>query len=274
MIKFSVLMSIYYKEKVHHIEECMNSLLNQTYPPSEIVIIKDGELTKELNEKLNFYKKQYPSLIKIYGYKENRGLWYALRYGVNRCIYDLIARMDIDDIARLDRFEKQIEVAKKYNLENFLIGSNVYEFNEDELVSKRIMPEKNEEIIKYSKKRNPFCHPSILTTKKAILNANNYDNYLYCEDYDLFIKMIKNEVETYNIQEELVYMRVNDEFYYRRGGLSYLKHILRFKNSMYKRKYINLFEYLITIIPSIIVCLLPNKLRALLYKKTLRSEAK
>ena len=103
---FSVLMSLYKKEKPEFLRESLESILNQTYVPTEIVIVKDGPLTIELEQVLKEYSTN--DKIKVYGYDENKGLGFALNFGVNKCRYDIIARMDTDDIASPDRFEKEI----------------------------------------------------------------------------------------------------------------------------------------------------------------------
>ena len=48
MEKFSVLMSVYIKEKAEYLRVCLDSILENTVVPNEIVIVKDGPLTEEL----------------------------------------------------------------------------------------------------------------------------------------------------------------------------------------------------------------------------------
>ena len=103
-------MSIYIKEKTEYVEECFQSLLHQTVLADEWVIVEDGQLTKEMYDLLTHYEKAYPNLIKRVPLKENQGLGLALRAGIVACSNELVARMDTDDIARKDRFEKQLSV--------------------------------------------------------------------------------------------------------------------------------------------------------------------
>jgi glycosyltransferase involved in cell wall biosynthesis len=100
-------MSIYYKETASNLNQCLESLAGQTVPATEIIIVKDGNLTNELEQILTSWKNKLP--LKIIGYEENRGLAYALNYGLGYCSYDLVARMDTDDIALPERFEKQVK---------------------------------------------------------------------------------------------------------------------------------------------------------------------
>jgi glycosyltransferase involved in cell wall biosynthesis len=100
-------MSIYYKETASNLNQCLESLESQTLPATEIIMVKDGTLTNELEQTLELWKNRLP--LRIIGYEENRGLAYALNYGLGYCSYDLVARMDTDDIALPDRFEKQVK---------------------------------------------------------------------------------------------------------------------------------------------------------------------
>ena len=110
--------------------------------------------------------------------------------------------------------------------------------------------------------------------KSEVINAGNYrENYL-CEDYDMWLRMLRNDCKCYNIQESLVYMRVGEDFYKRRGGWKYMKTILKFKNELLKTGYFTLFDYLKSTVPHIIVCLIPNSLRDWIYRNLLRKKNK
>ena len=110
-MKFSVLMSIYYKEKPAYFELSLESVLDQTLLPDEVVIIEDGPLTEKLYEIINNYKIKHPDIIKTHKISKNMGLGNALREGIKKCKHDIIMRMDTDDICENDRFEKQIKGA-------------------------------------------------------------------------------------------------------------------------------------------------------------------
>ena len=266
---FSVLMSVYYKESPEHLKESIESLLDQTVLPAEIVIVKDGKLTLELDNVLNEYVNN--PLFNIIGYEVNKGLGLALNYGVNKCKYSIIARMDSDDICSKERFKKQLDYLISHPKIK-LLGSNTVEFidNIGNIVSSRIMPENNAAIKEYSKTRNPFIHPSIMTYKDVILSSGNYRNYYLCEDYDMWIRILKNGFEAYNIQENLVYMRVSKDFYRRRGGIKYCKAIVKFKKELYKKGYMSYWKFIKTKYATIIVSLMPGCFREFIYRKLLR----
>lgn len=268
---YSALMSVYYKEDPKALKESIESILNQTKKSNEIVIVKDGPLTKELNKVINKYDKKYPKLFKIVELDKNVGLGLALKEGIKNCTNELIARFDSDDISLKTRCEKQLK-AFKQNKDLDLIGTNHIEFIDtiDNISSYKKLPITNEEIKKYARRRNPFSHSSVMYKKKKVLDAGNYRNYYYLEDYDLWVRMIQKGCTTQNIDEYLSYVRVSKDLYKRRGGIKYLKSILKFKNELYKNGFYSLKDYIISVGSHTIVCLMPGSIRQLTYKKLLR----
>ena len=127
MEKFSVLMSLYIKEKPEHFSACIESILSQTVLPDEIVIVLDGPISDELKVVLDSYVEKHPKLFNIIPLQENKGLGLALQEGMLHCKNELIARMDTDDICRKDRFELQLkEFENDLNLD--VCGSHILEF--------------------------------------------------------------------------------------------------------------------------------------------------
>lgn len=271
MNQYSVLMSVYYKEKANWLKYSIESMMNQTIMPSEFVIVEDGKLTNELEKVILSFETQYPSVFKIIRLKENIGLGRALAIGIEQCEYAYVARMDSDDYSYPRRIEEQFKVMDK-NQELGMVGTNVKEFINDinNVISYVCLPEKQEEILKFSKRRCPFRHPSLLYKKAEVLKAGNYQDFYLCEDYDLYVRMLKNGCQCYNIQTPLVCMRIGEDFYKRRGGIRYLKTMIKFKNKQLKDGYFSFGDYIKSLVPHIIVCLIPNRMREYVYKKLLR----
>ena len=269
-MKFSVLMSVYYKEDPKYLKEAIESILNQTVMPSEIVIIKDGKLGDNLNNILDQFDKNYKSLFKFIEFEENQGLGIALRRGVEECSYEIIARMDTDDIAAKNRFERELAIMQEKNLD--MVGSNIVEFegNIENIISKRNVPDTDENIKSYAKKRNPFNHMTVMYKKSAVLKAGNYKNFLWFEDYNLWIRMIMNGAKMYNIQENLVYARTGASMFERRGGVKYIKREYKMQKEMLKIKFISYKEFIFNILTRSAVRIMPNRLRGFVYMKMLR----
>lgn len=275
MENYSVLMSVYYKEQPDWLNEAIKTMLEQTLPPNEFVIVKDGKLTKELDEIIDGYVEKYPDLFNIVALENNSGLGIALCEGIKRCKNEIVARMDSDDIALPERCEREMHCLTD-DPELQLVGSSVMEFcgSIDNVLSYRKLPETNEEINKFARKRCPFAHPSVMYRKQVVLNAGNYRHYPYFEDYDLWVRMLTNGCKCKNIGDCLVYMRVNEDFYKRRGGVKYLKNVLKFKKEQYKNGFYSFKDYIISAGSHTVVCLMPNFLRDFVYKKMLRKKAK
>ncbi len=270
-IKFSVLMSIYYKEKPANLKLALDSVINQTYKPSEIILVEDGPLTQELDLLIDNYRSKY-DFIKIIKLKKNQGLGNALNVGLKHCKYEYVARMDTDDISLPNRFEKQFKFIES-NPEYDVIGSNIIEFDDstNEDISVRKVPEIHEEIVRYSKKRNPVNHVSVIFLKSSVLSVDSYQDCMYFEDYYLWMRMINRGFKFYNVQENLVRVRAGLSFSSRRGNLKYIKNIINFENKILKLGLIPVHLYFYNVFVRSVVSLMPNKLRYRLYQKKLRN---
>lgn len=267
---YSVLMSIYKKENPTYLVQALDSMLNQTVSPAEIVMVKDGPLTQELEDVLQDYDSLYPGLFNFVSYDKNHGLGYALRQGVVACSNEIVARMDTDDIARPDRMEKQL-AAIDSGLD--MVGSDVIEFvtSPNEPVAATDLPKGIDAIRSYSKRRNPFRHPPMTFRKSKVMEAGNYSSdFLYFEDWDLFNRMLACGCKADNLKEPLVAMRVSEDFYARRGGSQYLKYAKAFKRAQVECGYFTKRDYFCSYLPHAAVCLMPNSVRALIYRYFLR----
>lgn len=267
MISFSVVMSVYEKEKSAYVKESIESILFQSYAPAEFIIVCDGPLTSELNETLIHFQ-EIDDRIKIIRLKQNHGLWYALNIGIEHCSYEIIARMDSDDISDKDRFAKQIPYMEKgYDL----IGSNVIEFDEDGFHSERRVPESKKEIIKFSKYRNPFNHPSVIYRKSIIQKVGGYKSFYRLDDYTLWIDLLRiDNLKMKNIQENLVYMRVTNTSYERRSGKTLFSSLYQLRKYMLKHHDIGYVTFLISIIFQSGLLMCTPAMKPMIYKMFFR----
>lgn len=268
---YSVLMSVYAKESPEYLAEALRSMLVQTVPPEQIVLVEDGPLTRGLNGVIETFSKQHDGLLDVVALPKNEGLGNALAHGIPVCRNEIIARMDSDDYAFPTRMEKELAKMSEYNLD--MVGSQIVEFISDpeQPVVKSDLPIDQQSIVAYSKRRNPFRHPSMVFRKSRVLNAGNYSaDYLYFEDWDLFNRMLASGCKAANIDEPLVAMRVSPDFYARRGGPAYIPHIWKFKTEQLRRGYFTFSQFLGTTIPHILVCLVPNSVRSFIYTHLLR----
>ena len=264
--KYSVLMSLYKKEKAEYLRLALDSMLNQTIAPDEIVLVEDGPLTDELYDVLN----DYPMLHRIKN-ETNLGLGLALNVGLRECRNELVARMDTDDCSKPDRCEKQL---KRFFEKPYLaiVGSHIDEFVGDtsNVISQRIVPTTSEKIYDFAKKRSAFNHPAVMYSKTAVLENNGYSDLKRNQDVDLFGRMLFAGFKAENIDESLLWFRSSDELAKRRKSWqntwSYIATIRKF----WKMGYSSFIDYAIVGIAQTGMYLMPVKIQNLIYKKFLR----
>jgi len=264
-------MSIYYKEDKDAFDSCLESILiNQTVLPTEIVLIKDGPLTDELEGVIEKYQKKFPKTFHIIPFKENQGLGKALQVGVEACKYELIARMDTDDICVHNRFEKQLLYMQQHK-DVSIVGGNIQEFNQtiDEPMRLKKMPT-GKQIDEYIKLRNPLNHMTVMFRKSDILEVGNYQPLHYLEDHYLWTRLYVNHKIIDNIDEVFVYARIGNGFSERRGSKKYNKGWKTIQKLLYENHIINYFEKQRNILYMFVFTHIPNSLRDFLYTKVLR----
>lgn len=268
-MKFSVLMSIYNGEKVNYFIEAIESVLNQTVIPDEIILIRDGLVNEELQKTIDSYITKYETLFTYVPLELNKGLGNALHIGVITSRNEYIARMDSDDICVPNRFEKQLAFMKEHS-EISVVGGQIYEFIEDpnKIVCQRAVPLDHDSIVDFFQTRNAFNHMTVLFKKSAVLEAGNYMDMHYVEDYYLWCRMLLHGCKFANLPDCLVYARIGNEMFKRRGGYRYFcswKKLEKFKKD---NGIIDFQRYSKTLILRFIVQVItPNTLRGFIIKK-------
>lgn len=273
MTNYSFLTSIYKNTNIVELQQCIDSMINQTLPPEQIVIVIDGEISSELFIYVEELKNNDLNLYTILPLEENVGLGLALRAGTEICRNEYIARMDTDDICCLDRCFKQVDFLDN-NPEIDVVGSNIAEFIDtiDNEVGKRLVPEFNDEIIKFMKKRCPLNHMTVLIRKSSLEKSGGYLHWWLNEDSYLWARMYLVGCKFYNIQENLVFVRVGKEMYARRGGYKYYKSERDLFKFMKKNKIINWIEYQkAKFIRFVVQVLMTNCIRQWFFKRYARS---
>lgn len=271
MEKYSVLMSLYVKEKAEYLRLAIESMLSQTIAPDEIVIVEDGPLNDELYGVIEEYTKKHPELFNIVVNEKNIGLGLALNEGLKACRNELVARMDTDDISKPERCEKQLKTFEE-KPELSIVGSFVDEFYSDpgEVVSVRAVPEKHEDIYNFAKKRSAFNHPAVMYRKSKVLENGGYSDLRRNQDVDLFGRMLFSGCKAENIGESLLYFRSNDALAKRRKSWENTKSYIDTIKRLWKMGYSSFSDYAIVAIAQTGMFLMPVKVQHWLYKTFLR----
>lgn len=270
--KFSVLMAVYKNDNPQDFRVAVESVtIKQTLKPSEVLVVVDGPVPQSLANMIRKLQSEIPYM-KVDWCKDNRGLGLALQHGMERVSYELVARMDSDDIALPQRFEHQFNLFNN-NPELDVVGGQISEFIDvpDNIVGYRYVPIKNKDIHRYLKKRSGFNHMTVMFRKSKVLLAGNYQNFYFVEDIYLWLRMSLCGCKFANLNEILVNMRVGSDMYARRGGWKYFKSEVGLQRFRLKNGIINLPLYLFNMIVHFTVkCLMPNKVRALFFQNVLR----
>ena len=270
-MKFSVLMPIYYKENSEYFNTALESIVNQTLMPDEIVIVKDGALTEELEAVIDKFVSKCPQLFNIVALEENVGQGRARNAGLQACKNNIIALMDSDDISVPNRFELQINYLKEHP-EVDVIGSNITEFEDepDNIISKKVVPLTHEAIYNFGKWRSPMNNMTIIYKKDKVLEVGAYNTFNFGEDYYLFAKMLMNGSRFYNFEECLVNARAGSRMLAKRIGWNKIKQEFLLFYEFRKMGYINNYQFVRNVSLKFLLRVIPNWLRSWIYKKFLR----
>lgn len=271
MKDFSLLMSVYKNENAETLKMCFDSIFRQTLHPSEIVLVEDGPLYPELYRAIAEEEKRFPCLKRV-KLDTNHGLGFALNHGMQACTYDIVARMDTDDICKPERFEVQMAYLQAHP-EVDVLGAWITEFVKEPSneVSVRSVPEEHDDIYRFGKKRNPVNHPVVMFRKQAVLQAGGYQPCMFFEDYYLWARMLTQGYRFHNLQQSLLLFRRSPAMLQRRGGMAYARYELQFFRKLRKLGYISTANMLVNLLQRYFVRLLPNSMRSLIYRRFLRS---
>ncbi|MDM5071292.1 glycosyltransferase [Aeromonas bestiarum] len=268
-MSFSVLMSLYFKENPCFLDQCLDSLFNQTVQANEIILVYDGPITNELNLVVAKWSNKLPII--TLPLEKNIGLGQALNKGLDICSNDIVFRMDTDDICTPNRFEIQISHFKE-SPDIKLLGAYVAEFDEriEQCHAIKTVPCLYDEIRSYAKYRNPMNHMSVAFRRSAVMAAGGYqDDYLY-EDYALWVRMITKGFIVLNIPEVLVYARTGNGMEVRRGGVKYALSEISVQKRFYDIGFISCFEFIRNLVIRLPIRLLPGEFRKKIYRVFLR----
>lgn len=273
---FSVCTSVYNNDRPEFVRVALDSMLvNQTFKPSEVVLVQDGPVPEELQRVLKEYESKYPEVMNVIRLEKNGGLGNALKLGVENAKYDVCARMDSDDICLPDRFEKQLAYLE-FHPECDIVGGQMTEFidSPDNIVGRREVPLSNDEIYEFMKSRCALNHVTVMFRKQAVLKAGNYQDWFWNEDYYLWVRMMMAKCQFANIPDVAVNVRSGADQYARRGGKKYFDSEIGIKRLMLKEGLITRSQFTKNYIERFIIqLLLPNSVRGWVYRTFARNNA-
>lgn len=272
-IAFSVAMCVYGGDNAAFFDRALESITDlQTVKPSEIVLVVDGPVSKEIDDVILKYEKKCDAFNTI-RLPKNGGLGNALRLAIENCRYGLIARMDSDDVSIPTRFEEQLLFFEQYP-DTDIVGGDITEFidREDNVVGKRCVPRQHSEIVEYMKHRCAFNHVSVMYKKETVQRVGGYLDWFWNEDYYLWIRMQLAGAKFANTGTVLVNVRTGADMYARRGGRRYFESERRLQKYMLEHQMIGYGTYVYNVMVRWIVqCCLPNSVRGFVFRNLARS---
>lgn len=272
MQKYSVLMSVYQKEKPEYLRMSIASMAAQTAEPDEIVIVEDGPLPQTLHHVLRECRHQYPLLIRTVPLEKNCGLGNALNIGLGQCRNELIARMDTDDISLPDRCEKQLACfARDTNLA--VVGTQIREFSgsPENILPSRKVPICQEDILKFARRRSPFNHPTVMYKRSKVLACGGYGPLRRKEDLDLFLTMLYRGYAAQNIDEPLLLYRADAENLKRRKEWDNCREYIEIIYKFYRLGFSSLSDFMYVMLGQTAMCFMPAGITKVLNHIFLRS---
>ncbi len=199
----SVVMSVYNGEK--YIREAIDSILNQTYSDFELIILDDGS-TDQTEDIIKGYTDKRIRYTKNPG---NLGLADSLNRGLELSLGKYIARMDSDDIALIDRFQKQVDYLEKHP-EVILLGGQSELLNNGTVIRNEFhAPIEDEEIRLMILYHNPFLHPTVMMRGEVVRKKTLRYQNRYVDDYDLWVRMLPYG-KVHNLEDKVLKYRVHD----------------------------------------------------------------
>lgn len=269
MKQFSIITSVYKNDKPEFVRVALDSMLvNQSVKPSEIVLVQDGPVPDELSNLLSEYETKYPEVMNIIRLEKNGGLGNALKLGTETAKYDIVARMDSDDICLPNRFEKQLEYLEQHP-DVDIVGGQMTEFigEPTNIVGQRVVPTDNEAIYEFMKSRCALNHVTVMFRKEAVLRVGNYQDWFWNEDYYLWVRMMAGGCKFGNVEDVLVNVRSGADQYARRGGRKYYESEKGIKKLQLEKGMISRSEYTYFVAQRYILqILMPNWLRGWVFR--------
>lgn len=282
--KFSVSMCVYGKDNAIHFDAAINSVIEQTVKPTEIVLVVDGPIPSLIETVIDKYIRQLRETaidFKVIRLGKNVGHGEARRKGINHCSSSFIALMDADDLSVPKRFEKQMQYFVRHP-EVSVVGGYITEFitaksptDTAKRVGNRIVPENDWEIKRYMRKRCPMNQVTVMFRKEDVSEVGGYMDWYCEEDYYLWIRLALAGKIFGNIPENLVYVRVGAEMYQRRGGIKYFKSEVKLQKLMFYKRMIGIVRFCMNVTERFILQVaMPNKIRSLVFQKLARKDTR
>ncbi len=268
-------MTTYNGETPEFLDASLNSILiDQTRIPDQFVLVVDGPISDELDRVIKKYGEKFPQILETVYLPENKGQSKASAEGFKYIKYDILARMDSDDICVPNRFERQLKILRRGEAD--VVGGWIEEFdsNPDAPETLRIVPEKHIDIEKTFCKRMPLNNVTVMMNKALVEKSGGYGRESVNEDYSLYCRMWINGAVFYNIQDVLCKVRIGNDMVGRRNDFRIYKDWKKDQKYLVEHRKQSKFGAFISNAECFIFVITPKWVKKILYGSVLRKKIK
>lgn len=266
-MSFSVLISVYTKENPKFLNQAFLSIWDQqSLRPDQIVLVKDGPLTSDLERVISYWQGYLGTALDVVALSENSGLGAALNEGLGTCEYELVLRMDTDDIAEPDRFKWQVDFMEARP--HIAASSGQIEEWDDDLlvmVGKRTLPLEPDAVASFAKTRSPLNHAAAIFRKSVVQGVGGYPPLRKAQDYGLWAMLLLHGHQLANLPDVLLKVRTGHEEFVRRGA-AFLGHELILLNFQRQIGFLRSDQFLFNILMKVGLRILPVFLKKIAYR--------
>ena len=258
----SVVMATF-NEPPAYLIKTIESILNQTYSKLELLIADDSK-SRETIDTIDKYAA-LDKRVKVIRKAEKMGFVKALNIALKESKGEFIARMDGDDVAYLDRFEKQISYLAAFPKVDVLGGAiDIIDAN-DNVVSHRNYPHSGCKMVLWMTFRDPVAHPTIVMRRRVVEDGNYYDESMNkgCEDTEMWLRLRRKGYTIDNVENSVLKYRIAVDMADKRARDNWPNIIARKKNI--SLKYF-IFD-IVSIIIMLIITYMPKSLVTKAYNR-------
>ncbi len=267
--EFSLLLPVWAGDRSDFLVEAFRSSVDaQTRRPGHVVIVRDGPVRADLAATISDLAATSPVPVDVVECVSNIGLGPALDRGLAACRFDVVARMDADDISLPHRFAVQMPIMES-GID--LVGSGLLEFgtDPDDLVGTRTPPTEAADIAVRARFADPFNHPTVVYRRDLVRAVGGYSDFALMEDYLLWAKLLVAGARVANVAEPLVKYRVGAGAYARRGGLGQLRAELAVQRRFRQLGFTTRGQYARNVVLRGGYRLVPESIRRMAYRKVI-----
>lgn len=265
----TLLMSVYAKDSPSLFKQALSSVYANNILPDDFILIIDGPVSLAMETVICDLQLKHE--LKVFRLDVNVGLRNALNFALPFINTTWVARADADDINLTNRFARQLAVIEEKNSRLDLVGGSIQEVDLDgSLIAFRRMPENQNDIYKFARRRNPFNHMTVIFRLSLVLECGGYPDVYLKEDYGLWALMLSKGARVVNIPEVIVKATTGNDFYARRGGIRLAMAEYKLQRLLWKLGIKPLWLAFFDFIFRGSVFISPAILRKLVYSKFLR----